>query len=116
MKDNYFDGEVAARYDSGVASAFDAELLRVTVDRLAELANDGHALEFAIGTGRVALPLAERGISVTGIEFSDAMVAQLRKKTGGESSRIPVVVGDMTTATAQVQANSVLSFLSSTQS
>src|SRR5215467_11652453 len=63
------------------------------VDFLAALAGDGRALELAIGTGRVALPLAARGITVEGVDASAAMVEQLRAKPGGES--IPVVIGDM---------------------
>ncbi|NYH43302.1 SAM-dependent methyltransferase [Micromonospora jinlongensis] len=63
------------------------------VDFLAELADGGPVLELAIGTGRVALPLAERGLSVHGVEASEEMVAQLRAKPGGD--QIPVVVADM---------------------
>jgi SAM-dependent methyltransferase len=63
------------------------------VDFLAGLAGDGPALELAIGTGRVALPLAARGIAVEGVEASPEMVGVLREKPGGEA--IPVVVGDM---------------------
>jgi SAM-dependent methyltransferase len=77
---------------------FADEVLRPTVDRLAELAGAGPALEFAIGTGRVAVPLAERGVPVTGIELSRPMVDQLRKKA--DEATIPVVLGDMATATA----------------
>jgi hypothetical protein len=62
------------------------------------LAGTGHALEFAIGTGRVGVPLAERGVSVTGIELSRPMIEQLRTKA--DEANIPVVVGDMATATA----------------
>src|SRR4051794_17355311 len=65
------------------------------VDLLERLAGDGAALEFAIGTGRIALPLAERGVPVTGIELSAPMVEQLRAKPGGDA--IPVTIGDMTT-------------------
>src|SRR5262249_17676172 len=67
-----------------------------TVDFLAELAGDGAALEFGIGTGRVALPLSERGIEVYGIDLSEAMVARLRAKPGAE--RIGVAIGDFATA------------------
>lgn len=69
------------------------------VDFLAELARDGSALEFAIGTGRIALPLFQRGVPVHGIELSRAMVARLRAKQGAE--RIPVTVGDMATTTVE---------------
>jgi SAM-dependent methyltransferase len=74
------------------------EVLMPAVARLAELAEGGAALEFAIGTGRVAIPLSERGVPVTGIELSAAMVAQLRTKA--DEAAIPVVMGDMSTATA----------------
>jgi SAM-dependent methyltransferase len=74
---------------------FDPVLLGQTVDRLADLAGNGAALEFAIGTGRVAVPLAQRGVPVSGIEIAPPMVAELRKKA--DEATIPVVVGDMTT-------------------
>jgi SAM-dependent methyltransferase len=77
---------------------FAADVLGPTADRLAELAGGGPALEFAIGTGRVAVPLAERGVNVTGIELSTAMIEQLREKV--DEVTIPVVVGDMATAQA----------------
>ncbi|WSS10384.1 class I SAM-dependent methyltransferase [Microbispora sp. NBC_01189] len=77
---------------------FSPEVLRPTVDRLAELAGDGRALEFAIGTGRVAVPLAERGVPVTGIELSVPMIQQLRTKV--DEAAVPVIVGDMATAVA----------------
>src|SRR4051794_12367640 len=77
---------------------FAPESLGPMVDRLAELAGDGRALEFAIGTGRVAVPLAERGIPITGIELSAPMIDQLRTKAG--EAAIPVVIGDMATARA----------------
>jgi SAM-dependent methyltransferase len=71
------------------------------VDFLAALAGDGPALELAVGTGRVALPLAGRGVPVSGIELSAPMAEQLRRKSGGE--QIPVVVGDMATSTVAGQ-------------
>jgi SAM-dependent methyltransferase len=92
---DYFGEDVAARYDESSASMFDPTVLEPTVDLLAELAGDGRALEFAIGTGRVALPLAARGVAVAGIEFSTAMADRLRAKDGAE--RIPVTIGDMAT-------------------
>src|SRR5689334_15802002 len=70
---------------------FAPEVLEPTVERLAELAGDGRALEFAIGTGRVAVPLAERGVPVTGIELSPPMIDRLRTKV--DEATIPVVVG-----------------------
>jgi SAM-dependent methyltransferase len=77
---------------------FAPEVLGPTVDRLAGLAGDGRALEFAIGTGRVAVPLAQRGVPVTGIELSRPMIAQLRTKA--DETAIPIVAGDMATARA----------------
>ncbi len=68
------------------------------MDRIAELAGDGAALEFAIGTGRVAIPLAERGVAVTGIELSRSMIDRLRAKA--DEAMIPVIVGDMATTVA----------------
>ncbi|MFC7596661.1 class I SAM-dependent DNA methyltransferase [Terrabacter sp. GCM10028922] len=90
-----FDEKVAPTYDAGSAHMFDPAVLGPTVDVLHELAGSGPALELAIGTGRVALPLHERGVEVHGIDFSEAMVAELRSKPGGD--RLQVVVGDMTT-------------------
>ncbi len=66
---------------------FAPEVLSTTVDVLAELAGDGAALEFAIGTGRVALPLADRGVPVSGIDLSTAMVSRLSAKDGARRSR-----------------------------
>jgi SAM-dependent methyltransferase len=82
-------------YDATTADRSDPAVLGPTVDVLAELAGDGRALEFAIGTGRVALPLAARGVDVVGIELSEAMVEQLRRKPGAEA--LAVTTGDMTT-------------------
>ncbi|HEX2381205.1 MAG TPA: hypothetical protein VHI95_01105 [Acidimicrobiales bacterium] len=67
---NYFDEDVAARYDDSDRSMFDPEVLDPTLDVLAELAGNGAALEFAVGTGRVALPLPARGVRVSGVELS----------------------------------------------
>lgn len=98
-EDGYFGESVAARYDEDESPMFDPAVIGATADRLAELAGPGgRALELAIGTGRVALPLAGRGVEVHGIELSRAMVARLRAKPGGAD--LPVTVGDMTTARA----------------
>ncbi len=97
-QDGIWSADVARRYDTPGAGMFAPEVLGPTVDRLADLAGDGPALEFAIGTGRVAVPLAERGVPVTGIELSPAMIGQLRTKV--DEATIPVVAGDMATATA----------------
>ena len=69
-QDEVWDVDAAERYDTPGTGMFAPEVLEPTVDRLAGLAGDGHALELAIGTGRVAVPLAERGVPVTGIELS----------------------------------------------
>jgi SAM-dependent methyltransferase len=90
-----WDEETAARYDADAASYFAPEVLGPTVDLLERLADGGPALELAIGTGRVGVPLAERGVPVTGIELSEPMVARLREKV--DDGRLPVVVGDMAT-------------------
>jgi len=89
--------ETAERYDETSAEKFAPEVLGPTVDLLAELAGEGPALEFAIGTGRVAVALAERGVPVTGIELSEPMVAQLRRKV--DAAAMPVAIGDMATTT-----------------
>ncbi len=88
---DWFAGAVAEHYDEDTTSLPVAPV----VDVLVELAHGGPALEFAVGTGRIALPLAQRGLPVSGIEFSADMVAQLRKKPSGDG--IPVALGDMTT-------------------
>ncbi|MFG2105657.1 class I SAM-dependent methyltransferase [Micromonospora chersina] len=97
-QEEIWDAETAQRYDTPGTGMFAPEVLGPTVDRLAALAGDGRALEFAVGTGRVAVPLAERGVPVTGIELSVPMVERLRTKA--DEATIPVVVGDMATATA----------------
>ena len=76
---------------------FDPAVVDPVVDFLAELAGSGRALELGIGTGRIALPLAQRGVPVHGIELSKAMVARLRAKPGGED--IGVTIGDFATTT-----------------
>ena len=98
QQDEIWDVDAARRYDTPGSGMFAPEVLGPAVDRLAELVGDGRALEFAIGTGRVAVPLAERGVPVTGIELSRPMIDQLRTKA--DEATIPVVVGDMATATA----------------
>ncbi len=92
-----WDEATAERYDAASAEKFAPEVLDPTVDFLANLAGPGAALEFAIGTGRVAVPLAARGVPVTGIELSAPMVAQLRRKV--DEAALPVVIGDMATTT-----------------
>jgi SAM-dependent methyltransferase len=94
--DGYFDERVAARYDES-AEMSDAGVVDSVVDLLVELAGSGRALELGIGTGRIALPLAQRGVPVHGIELSKAMAARLRAKQGGEG--IGVTIGDFATTT-----------------
>jgi SAM-dependent methyltransferase len=89
-----WDAATAERYDEASAFMFAPDVLDPAVAFLAGLAGDGPVLELAIGTGRVAVPLLERGLAVSGIELSQPMVDQLRRKT----TDIPVVVGDMATA------------------
>jgi SAM-dependent methyltransferase len=105
--DGYFGEDVAERYDDGSWEMFSPEVLEPTVDLLAELAGGGRALELGIGTGRVALPLAERGVEVHGIDLSRAMVAKLREKPGGD--RIPVEIGDF--ASTRVDGTFTLAYL-----
>jgi SAM-dependent methyltransferase len=97
-QEDIWDVGAAQRYDTPGVGMFAPEVLEATVDRLVELAGDGRALELAIGTGRVAVPLAERGVPVTGIELSRPMIDQLRTKV--DEATIPVVVGDMASAEA----------------
>jgi SAM-dependent methyltransferase len=99
-EDGYFDERVAARYDDDeeeIGGRFDPAVVGPAVDFLAELAGGGRALELGIGTGRIALPLAQRGVTVHGIDLSNAMVARLRAKPGGED--IGVTIGDFATTT-----------------
>jgi len=107
VPDDYFGEDVAARYDEDLGGYGDPGAIRRTVDLLADLAGDGPALEFAIGTGRIALPLAARGIAVHGLDLSEAMVDQLRAKPGGDA--IPVVLGDY--ATTRVDGTFTLVYL-----
>ncbi|WP_246281652.1 class I SAM-dependent methyltransferase [Fodinicola acaciae] len=97
-QEDIWDSVAAQAYDTPGTGMFAADVVGATVDRLVELAGGGEALEFAIGTGRVAVPLAERGVKVTGIELSTAMIEQLRQKV--DEATIPVVVGDMATTAA----------------
>src|ERR1041385_973196 len=107
MPQDHFGEAVAERYDEGVAEMFEPAVVGPAVDFLAELAGGGAALELGIGTGRIALPLAARGISVHGIDLSEAMVARLRAKPGG--AEIGVTVGDF--ATTRVAGTFSLAYL-----
>jgi SAM-dependent methyltransferase len=97
-QEEIWDVNVAQHYDTPGTGMFAPAILGPTVYRLASLADGGPVLEFAIGTGRVAIPLAERGVPVSGIELSHPMIDQLRTKV--DEATIPVVVGDMATAVA----------------
>lgn len=97
-EENYFPESVAATYDESSAAMFEAEAVDPAVEVLAGLAGEGRALELGIGTGRIALPLAGRGVEVHGIELSPAMADRLRAKPGGEA--IGVTFGDFATARA----------------
>src|SRR5690606_28981897 len=107
VPENWFGEDVAARYDESVGAMFTPEVLGRTVDLLAELAGEGAALELAPGTGRVALPLAERGVPVSGIELSTAMTERLRAKD--RERRVDVTIGDM--ATTRVEGSFRLVYL-----
>lgn len=93
-----WDERAAREYDTQGTGMFAPEVLGPTVEVLAELAGDGPALELAVGTGRVAIPLRETGVEVHGIELSPSMIARLREKVGPDE--IPVVRGDMRSAVA----------------
>ena len=105
--DGHFDERVAARYDASMAEHFAPEVVDAMVARLAELAAGGRALEFGVGTGRIALPLARRGVPTAGIDLSTAMVARLRAKPGGGT--IDVTIGDF--ATTRVDGTFALVYL-----
>jgi SAM-dependent methyltransferase len=104
--DGFFGERVASRYDEDTAIS-DPAVVGPVADLLAQLAGDGAALEFGIGTGRIAFPLAERGVGVAGIDSSEAMVARLRAKPGAE--RIDVAIGDF--ATTRVEGEFSLVYL-----
>ena len=104
---DWFSGTVAERYDETLSERGDPAVIEATVDFLAGLAGDGAALELGIGTGRIALPLAARGVPVHGIDLSADMVAQLRAKPGGEE--VPVMLGDF--ATTRLEETFSLAYL-----
>jgi SAM-dependent methyltransferase len=98
MPEDHFGEEIAARYDDPSAETFRPAAIEPVVDFLVALVGDGAAVELGIGTGRIALPLAQRGVEVHGIDLSSAMVARLRAKPGGDD--IAVAIGDFATARA----------------
>jgi trans-aconitate methyltransferase len=95
MPTDYFDERVAEQYESRWPELFAPEAIEPVVDFLAHLVGARAALELGVGTGRVAIPLSGRGISVHGIDLSSAMVARLREQPGGD--RIAITVGDFAT-------------------
>jgi hypothetical protein len=92
MMDDHFGPEVAVRYDVRYARLSTAEVVDPMLDFLVGVAGAGPALEFGIGTGRIALPLTSRGVAVRGIDLSEAMVGRLRAKPGGDE--LEVTIGD----------------------
>ena len=105
--DGYFPERVAATYDDSSEGMFDPAFIDTVAGVLAGLAGGGRALELGIGTGRIALPLARRGVEVHGIDMSRAMVARLRAKPGGDA--IGVTIGDF--ATTRVDGTFSLAYL-----
>jgi SAM-dependent methyltransferase len=99
MPEDHFGERVAERYDESAAGMFEPAVVDPVVDVLADLAGHGAALELGIGTGRIALPLAQRGVRVHGIDLSGAMVARLRAKPGAE--QIGVTIGDFAATTVE---------------
>ena len=111
MPEDWFGENVAATYDDDESVMFEPATIDATVDLLAALAGDGPALELAIGTGRVALPLAARGVPVAGIDLSAAMVARLRAKPGGDERTIPVTIGDIAATRVEAAGTYTLVYL-----
>jgi SAM-dependent methyltransferase len=107
LDDGFFDKRIARTYDADASAMFVPEVLGPTVDFLAEVAGGRRTLEFAVGTGRVALALSEQGVDVAGIELSRAMVDQMMTKPGAE--RVQVTIGDM--ATTRVEGRFGLVYL-----
>jgi SAM-dependent methyltransferase len=106
VAETHFDAWVAQRYSTLWPEIYGPDLLDAAVEVLVRLAGAGPALEFGIGTGRAAVPLAGRGVSVHGIELSEAMVTELRVQDG---DRIPVTLGNF--AAASVEGTFTLVYL-----
>ncbi len=98
MPQTFFNQWIAERYEALWPELFEPAVVDPAVRFLAELAGTGPALEFGVGTGRIALPLRRRGVRVHGIELSDPMIARLRAQPGG--SDIGVTAGDFASVTA----------------
>jgi SAM-dependent methyltransferase len=107
--DGYFGEEIAETYDGDGADEFDPAVIAATAGFLARLAGSGPALEFGVGTGRIALPLAQRGVPVRGIDLSRAMTRRLAAKPGGGA--IDVTIGDFATARADGAGTFTLAYL-----
>ena len=99
MPEDFFGEQVAERFDERYAHKAEPAVVDPIVAFLADLAGGGAALELGIGTGRVALPLAQRGVRVHGIDLSEAMVARLRAKLGAK--QVGVTVGDFATTAVE---------------
>jgi len=99
VPEDYFGEHVAERFDERYAHQSDPAIVDPIVAFIADLARGGAALELGIGTGRIALPLAQRGVRVHGIDLSEAMVARLLAKLGAE--KVGVTVGDFATTTVE---------------
>lgn len=107
MMEDHFGDDVAATYDASVADMFESAAVDPAVDVLAGLAGAGRALELGVGTGRLAIPLARRGVPVHGIDLSAAMIARLRAKPG--TDEIGTTVGDF--ATTRVDGRFAVAYL-----
>jgi SAM-dependent methyltransferase len=107
VPEDHFGERVAARYDKSSADMFEPAVVDPVVDFLEDLAGDGAALELGIGTGRIALPLAQRGVLVHGIDLSEAMIARLRTKPGADE--IGLTIGDF--ATTHVEGTFSVAYL-----
>jgi SAM-dependent methyltransferase len=107
VPDDYFGEDIAARYDQTLGRWGDPEVVEPAVDLLVELSGGGAVLELGVGTGRIALPMAARGVRVHGIDLSEAMVARLRAKPGGDA--VGITIGDF--ATTRVDGVFALAFL-----
>ncbi|MPZ12899.1 MAG: methyltransferase domain-containing protein [Chloroflexi bacterium] len=100
MPETHFDEWIAQHYHLLWPELFDPAFVEPTLDFLADLAGSGAALEFGIGTGRIAIPLSQRGVSIHGIELSHPMIAQLQAQQG--AANVGVTLGDFATTSVDV--------------